>query len=190
MIDLVLERCRALNNASTDRNCVKPGLLAALFIYGKKKLPQLAPISIIDINSRDVLFFMNTLSFSQTQLTTQDALISLTYNSERFTFQGSLTPASQVEISSWWLSRSRDEQLLAWSSNPDHQFFSATTQKERVARCSKLFPSGDVPRPTDWAGYRMRLQVLEYQMYGIDNISLVKNYRHNMIEPGELATNN
>lgn len=186
-INLVLKRCRELTTASTDDNRARSGLLAALVTCSKQKSLQLAPVSLIDINVKDALFFVNTLSLSHKPVATQDALISLTYNSERFTFRGSLVPASQVETSSWWLSRSREEQLLAWSSNPDHQFISATAQEERVARCSKLFPSGDVPRPADWAGYRIRLQAMEYQMYGDDNISLVKNFHHHMHVSDELV---
>ena len=179
-INLVLKRCKSLTLWPTENTPMKPGALGSLLICNGQKCPELAPISLINISDKNVLFFINTLSLSRKPVDAQEALVSLTYKNERFTFKGSLLPASQIETSSWWLSRSRQEQLLAWSSNPDHQFFSEATQKKRVERCGNLFSTGEIPRPADWVGYKLQLQNLEYQMYGDDNISLIKNFHHHL----------
>ncbi|MFK8000471.1 MAG: pyridoxamine 5'-phosphate oxidase [Polyangiales bacterium] len=72
--------------------------------------------------------------------------------------RGLVSKVSPAESDAYFASRDRLSQLGAWASRQSHAVL--TPLDERIQAASERFP-GDVPRPADWGGFRLRPSTIE-----------------------------
>lgn len=75
--------------------------------------------------------------------------------------QGLIGPVSAHESDAYFATRPRESQLSAWASMQSEPLDSRETFEARLAEMAARFPA-DVPRPTNWGGYRLVPDWIEF----------------------------
>lgn len=75
--------------------------------------------------------------------------------------EGSVSRISASESDNYFSTRPRDSRLSAWASQQSRVVRDREFLEDRVRRYEGKYP-GQVPRPPDWGGYRLRPSVFEF----------------------------
>jgi pyridoxamine 5'-phosphate oxidase len=75
--------------------------------------------------------------------------------------EGRVSKISARESDTYFSTRPRDSQLSAWASQQSRVVRDREFLEDRVRRYDRKYP-GQVPRPPDWGGYRLRPSVFEF----------------------------
>ena len=77
--------------------------------------------------------------------------------------EGDVVPASAAEADAYFASRPRDSQIGAWTSEQSRPLQNRAELERRFAAFSEKFTDREmVPRPENWAGYRLRPACVEF----------------------------
>ncbi len=77
--------------------------------------------------------------------------------------EGSVEPASAAEADAYFATRPRDSQIGAWASAQSRPLPSRAALEARFAEFrDKYATTAQVPRPANWAGYRVRPERFEF----------------------------
>jgi pyridoxamine 5'-phosphate oxidase len=68
---------------------------------------------------------------------------------------GTVTPVTAAEADDYFRSRPRDSRIGAWASDQSRPLDSRATLEARIAEVEARFSGDDVPRPSNWSGYRL-----------------------------------
>jgi pyridoxamine 5'-phosphate oxidase len=74
------------------------------------------------------------------------------------------------ESDAYFAGRSRGSQLGAWASEQSRPIGSREELARRVAQVEARYPSGPVPRPPWWGGYRLVPREFEFWQQGSDRL--------------------
>lgn len=76
--------------------------------------------------------------------------------------RGIVTRTSAEESDEYFNSRPFESRVGAWASNQSERIESRAILEDHVARLSKKYADGNVPRPPFWGGYRLRPERFEF----------------------------
>lgn len=76
--------------------------------------------------------------------------------------EGDVARVSDVESDAYFRSRPLESRLGAWSSPQSEVVPSRDTFEARMEEARTRFPDGNIPRPENWGGYRVRPHTLEF----------------------------
>ncbi len=75
--------------------------------------------------------------------------------------EGPTEPVSDAEADAYWATRPRESQVGAWASKQSSPLSGRDELEQRVREFEQKYEGGDVPRPQNWSGYRLRPVRLE-----------------------------
>ena len=76
--------------------------------------------------------------------------------------EGVLSKQSAEESDRYFNSRPRESKLGAWTSSQSKVISSRAVLDEEYEKISKKYPGEDVPRPSFWGGYVLKLSTIEF----------------------------
>jgi pyridoxamine 5'-phosphate oxidase len=80
--------------------------------------------------------------------------------------RGLIEPATEAESDAYFATRHRESRIGACASAQSRPLASRAALEEAVARLTRDFGEGDVPRPTYWCGYRLVPLEIEFWRSG------------------------
>ncbi len=80
--------------------------------------------------------------------------------------EGEVERVEATEADRYFASRDRDSQLGAWASLQSEPLSDRDTLDVRLDEIRSRYPSGAVPRPAHWGGYRIRPEAIEFWQAG------------------------
>ncbi len=83
---------------------------------------------------------------------------------------GVVKKISAAESLKYFLTRPRDSQLAAWSSNQSHAISSRTLLLNQFEAMKNKFAKGEIPLPDYWGGYRVTPHEMEFWQGGKDRL--------------------
>ncbi|GEN15869.1 pyridoxine/pyridoxamine 5'-phosphate oxidase [Neoasaia chiangmaiensis] len=76
--------------------------------------------------------------------------------------EGPVTPVSDAEADRYFESRSRNSRLGAIASDQSRPLDNRETFERRIAEATARYGDGDIPRPANWSGFRLRPDAIEF----------------------------
>jgi len=76
--------------------------------------------------------------------------------------EGAITPVTPAEADAYFASRHPESRLGSAASDQSQPLPARQVYLDRVAALRAQYPTGDVPRPAHWSGYRVRPEVIEF----------------------------
>src|SRR5438477_6856315 len=110
-------------------------------------------------------FFTNTESAKGRQMaeTPRAALILYWRELDRqVRIRGRVEPLSEADSDEYFASRPRDSQLGAWASPQSEPLADRAALDARLAEAQRRFERGEVPRPSNWGGFLVRPDAIEF----------------------------
>jgi pyridoxamine 5'-phosphate oxidase len=80
--------------------------------------------------------------------------------------EGVVQEAPADDSDAYFASRALESQVGAWASAQSHPIASRAALLEQVAAATRRFPTGQVPRPGHWGGYRLWAEAVELWVQG------------------------
>lgn len=84
--------------------------------------------------------------------------------------EGGVTKASPLESDAYFATRARGSQLGAIASHQSQPLASREELEERIAAVAKEYEGRDVPRPSEWGGYRLTPNRFEFWQHRDDRL--------------------
>jgi pyridoxamine 5'-phosphate oxidase len=142
-----------LHDAITLATCTKDGVPSARMMLLK------------GFDERGFMFYTNYESRKAGELTENPraAIISHWPVLERqIRVEGEVEKLTTGESTAYFHSRPRGSQLGAWASAQSSTLENPAELKRRFSEYEKRFPTGDVPLPPFWGGYRLKPNRIEF----------------------------
>ena len=132
-------------------------------------LPNVRMILLKGADARGFVFYTNKDSAKGMELAgTPKAALLLYWKSlgRQIRIRGPIESTSQAEADAYFATRHRQSRIGACASAQSRPLASRAVLEEEVARLTKAFGSGDVPRPSYWCGYRVIPLEIEFWRSG------------------------
>ncbi|CAI9120684.1 pyridoxamine 5'-phosphate oxidase [Brytella acorum] len=76
--------------------------------------------------------------------------------------EGPVSPVTDAEADAYFASRSRNSRLGAIASEQSRPLPDRATFERRIAEVTARYGDGDIPRPVNWSGFRLRPEAMEF----------------------------
>ncbi|HZP08824.1 pyridoxamine 5'-phosphate oxidase [Methyloceanibacter sp.] len=132
-------------------------------------LPNLRMILLKGADERGFVFYTNKESAKGIELAHNPKAALLFYwksLGRQIRIRGPIEQASDAEADAYFATRHRDSRIGACASAQSRPLASRAVLEEEVARLTKAFGSGEVPRPAYWGGYRVIPLEIEFWRSG------------------------
>lgn len=132
-------------------------------------LPNVRMILLKGADERGFVFFTNKESAKGVELARNPKAALLFYwksLGRQIRIRGPIEPTSDAEADAYFATRHRDSRIGACASAQSRPLESRAALEEEVARLTKAFGSGEVPRPSYWGGYRVVPLEIEFWRSG------------------------
>ena len=132
-------------------------------------LPNVRMILLKGADARGFVFYTNKDSAKGMELAgTPKAALLLYWKSlgRQIRVRGPIESTSEAEADAYFATRHRQSRIGACASAQSRPLASRAVLEEEVARLTKAFGSGDVPRPSYWCGYRVIPLEIEFWRSG------------------------
>ena len=127
--------------------------------------PDARIVLLKDVDARGFTFYSNRESAKGLDLAAHPrAALLFHWKSLRrqVRVRGAVEPVSAVEADAYFASRARESRIGAWASEQSRPLDSRATLEAAVARETRRFAHGDVPRPERWTGWRLVPDRIEF----------------------------
>ena len=137
----------------------------ALATVDAEGLPDARMVLLKDVDAAGFVFYTNVGSAKGGELGGQPrAALLFHWKSLRrqVRVRGTVSRGSEAEADAYFASRARDSQLGAWASEQSRPLSGRDELERRVAEARERFADTAVPRPEDWAGFRVTPLSIEF----------------------------
>lgn len=128
-------------------------------------LPNARMVLLKDFEVEGFVFYTNFESQKgQELLATQKAALVFHWKSLRrqVRVRGLVEKVSEAEADSYFASRPRDSRIGAWASQQSRALEGRFSLEAAVAMYTARYAIGEVPRPPQWSGFRVRPLAIEF----------------------------
>lgn len=128
-------------------------------------LPDVRMVLLKDVDACGLTFYTNTQSAKGLQMASDPkAAICFHWKSIRrqVRFRGDVEPVSEEEADAYFASRARGARIGAWASAQSRALESRFALEKQVAAKAAKFGIGEIPRPVNWSGYRLKPKQIEF----------------------------
>jgi pyridoxamine 5'-phosphate oxidase len=130
----------------------------ALATVDAQGLPNARMILLKGADSQGFVFYTNCESAKGHELAANPKAALLFYwksLGRQVRMRGAVEPATDVEADAYFATRHRESRIGACASLQSRPLASRAALEAEVARLTKEFDDGEVPRPSYWCGYRL-----------------------------------
>jgi pyridoxamine 5'-phosphate oxidase len=130
----------------------------ALATVDAQGLPNARMILLKGADSQGFVFYTNCESAKGHELAANPKAALLFYwksLGRQVRMRGAVEPATDVEADAYFATRHRESRIGACASLQSRPLASRAALEAEVARLTKEFGDGEVPRPSYWCGYRL-----------------------------------
>lgn len=130
----------------------------ALSTIGSDGMPDSRMVLLKDVDPRGFTFYSNAESAKGQQLAGMPAAALLFHWKSlrrQVRVRGTVEPVTAAEADAYFASRARESRIGAWASAQSRALDSRETLEAAVADAEARFEGVDVPRPTNWTGWRV-----------------------------------
>ncbi len=142
--------------------------------------PSARMVLLRGFDARGFAFFTNYDSRKARELTANPwaALVFYWPHLDRqVRIEGRIEVVSAEESDAYFQTRQRGSQLGAWASPQSEVIEGRHVLTRRLAAATARYQAGDVPRPTNWGGFRVVPAALEFWQSGTDRLHDRLRYR-------------
>jgi len=142
-----------LHDAITLATCTKDGVPSARMMLLK------------GFDERGFMFYTNYESRKAGELTENPRAAMICHWSvleRQIRIEGEVEKLTAEESTAYFHSRPRGSQLGAWASAQSSPLGNPAELKRRFREYEKKYPTGDVPLPPFWGGYRLKPRSIEF----------------------------
>jgi pyridoxamine 5'-phosphate oxidase len=153
---------------------------AALATASADGAPSLRMVLVKGFDERGFVFFSNYASLKGRELAINPHAALLFYwdsLGRQVRITGPVERTSATESESYVCSRPRESQLSALASPQSQAIDSRLALEQRVAELKQRFGDGELPLPTDWGGFRLAMETVEFWQRRHDRLHDRLRYR-------------
>jgi len=140
-----------------DSEINDPNAMALATVDGEG-MPNVRMVLLKDADDAGFVFYTNTESTKGEELASQPkAALCFHWKSLRrqVRVRGPVEPVSAEEADTYFGSRAYGSRIGAWASHQSRPLGSRFALEKAVAKYTAKYPTGNVPRPPHWSGYRL-----------------------------------
>jgi len=157
-----------LTKAKQNENIVEPTAMC-LTTINKDSKPSSRMVLLKKYDERGFCFFTNLTSKKGKDLRENKNVALCFYWGVlglQIRIEGEIEQVSQKEADDYFASRRRGSQIGAWASKQSCKIEKEGDLEDRIAKITKDFEGGDVPRPPFWSGFRVLPTRIEFWKEG------------------------
>ncbi|KLV09889.1 pyridoxamine 5'-phosphate oxidase [Photobacterium ganghwense] len=83
---------------------------------------------------------------------------------------GTATKLSKMEVMKYFTSRPKESQIAAWASKQSSRLTARQALESKFMELKQKFAQGEVPVPTFWGGYRVKINSIEFWQGGANRL--------------------
>ena len=91
---------------------------------------------------------------------------------------GEAEKLSKMEVMKYFTSRPKESQIAAWASKQSSRISARQALESKFMELKQKFSNGEVPLPTFWGGYRVKISSIEFWQGGENRLHDRFLYRH------------
>jgi pyridoxamine 5'-phosphate oxidase len=151
-------------NDATKSELNDPNALA-LATVDPDGLPNVRMVLLKDFDEHGFVFYTNYESKKgQEILSAEKAAMCFHWKSLRrqVRVRGPVEKVSDAEADAYYASRPRGSRIGAWASKQSRPLESRFALEKAVAEYTARYAIGDIPRPSNWSGFRIRPVSIEF----------------------------
>ncbi len=127
--------------------------------------PSVRLVLLKDFDARGFVFYTNAESRKGEEIAANSAAAACFHWKSlrrQIRIEGDLAPVTPGEADAYWATRPRASQVAGWASAQSRPLASRTLLHARVAEFEARFAGKPVPRPSQWTGYCLMPQCIEF----------------------------
>jgi pyridoxamine 5'-phosphate oxidase len=170
--------------ATWYRDAAEAGLrlpeAAALATASADGAPSLRMVLVKGFDERGFVFFSNYASMKGRELAINPRAALLFYwdpLGRQVRITGPVVRTSSAESDAYVRSRPRESQLSALASPQSETIDSRSALEQRVSELKQEFGDGELPLPTNWGGFRLAIEAVEFWQQRDDRLHDRLRYR-------------
>lgn len=159
---------QAVNTELNDANAIY------LATSGQSGMPNIRVVLMKGFDENGLVFYTNLESAKGRELLNSErAAVCFDWRLLRrqIIVQGKTSLVSDTEADAYFQSRARQSRLGAWASKQSHPLKSKMHLLKQVAKTALKYPTGPIPRPPHWSGFRLVPQTMAFLQRGDDGTS-------------------
>ncbi len=144
--------------ADAEKSEINDANAMALATVDREGLPNVRMVLLKEATPEGFVFYTNTESAKGQELAAQPkAALCFHWKSLRrqVRVRGPVKPVSAEEADAYFSSRAYGSRIGAWASQQSRSLGTRFGLEKAVAKYTAQYPTGNVPRPPYWSGYRL-----------------------------------